>query len=51
MFLKFIKLQITPITIILFLILNIAYAETLVVKDGDLIKLGSRNIRLYGIDA
>jgi hypothetical protein len=51
MFLKFIKLQITPITIILFLILNIAYAETLVVKDGDPIKLGSRNIRLYGIDA
>lgn len=28
-----------------------AYAEAVIVKDGDTIKLGSRNIRLYGIDA
>jgi endonuclease YncB( thermonuclease family) len=28
-----------------------AYAEVAVVKDGDTIKLGSRSIRFYGIDA
>ena len=51
MFLKFIKLQCTLIMITIFLTLNTAYAETPIVKDGDTIKLGSRNIRLYGINA
>jgi hypothetical protein len=39
MFLKFIKLQSALITIIIFLTLNIAYAETQIVKDGDTISL------------
>lgn len=41
----------TITSIIIILICNVVSAETIVVKDGDSIKLGSRNIRLYGIDA
>ena len=38
-------------SIIIILICNVVLAETIVVKDGDTIKVGIRNIRLYGIDA
>lgn len=45
---KYIK----TLTIVVIIFLNaISYAETVIVKDGDTIKLGSRNIRFYGIDA
>ena len=37
--------------IIIILICNVVSAETIAVKDGDTIKIGMRNIRLYGIDA
>ena len=39
------------LSIIIIFVCNVAYAEVVIVKDGDTIKIGSRNIRLFGIDA